>query len=132
MSGEREFFTVGPRSGKASVASMSGAAAAFQYGLWNAIQQIAEVKGTSDLSWLDQLHKASVAEVKSTIVEGIPIEVEAESLQFGVDVLDTVFKAYRARLINAGNESGFCWGLDKHRGPGSHCPVVHHGHCVLH
>lgn len=104
MSDDKEYFTAAPRSGKGSVASMGGAAAAFQYGLWNAVRQIAEVKGTADLSWLDELHQASVAEVKSTIGEGIAIEVEAESLQFGVDVLDAAFKAYRARLIKTGDE----------------------------
>lgn len=104
MDEEREYFTASPRSGKASIASMSGAAAAFQYSTWNAIQKLAAVNGTEDLAWLDELHQASVAEVKSTIGEGVPIEMEAESLQFGVDVLDAAFKAYRSRLIKAGDK----------------------------
>jgi CheY-specific phosphatase CheX len=104
MSDDKEVFTAGTRSGKASIATMGGAAAAFQYVSWNAIQMIAEIKGTADLTWLDELHQASLAEVKSTVTEGVAIEVEAEGLQFGVDVLDAAFKAYRARLIKAGDK----------------------------
>lgn len=104
MSDDKEYFTAQPRSGQGSIASMSGAAAAFQYGLWNAIQQIAELKGADDLSWLDELHQASIREVKGTITEGVAIEVEAESLQFGVDVLNAAFQAYRARLVKTRHE----------------------------
>jgi hypothetical protein len=99
-----ETFSAQPMSGKMSIASMTGAAAAFQYGLWLAIEQIAEVKGTDDLTWLDELHQSAVREVKGTVTEGVPIEAEAEGLQFGVDVLNAAFQAYRARLIKARNE----------------------------
>jgi hypothetical protein len=104
MSADKKLFTASPRSGKASIASMAGASMAFQYATWNAIQQLAEVKGTVDLEWLDELHQVSVAEVKSSIGEGLPIEDEAEALQFGVDVLKAAFEAYRARLVKAGDK----------------------------
>jgi hypothetical protein len=93
--------TVTPRSGKASMENLVGAAAALHTALRIALDDLAEGHGKAGGVWLDELEDTAIRQVKATVGEGIPIEAEADALQFGVDTLKAAFNAFRDHLIAA-------------------------------
>lgn len=62
------------------------------------IEKLAEEKGTSDLSWLDDLREQSIVAAKGTIAEDISIETEADALGFAVELIDAKFQTLRLGL----------------------------------
>jgi hypothetical protein len=80
-------------------AYLSAAVIALQRALEDAVKALAEVKGTTDLSWLDELHQEAVTAAKGIVTEQIPIECESGALRFGFEVVDTYFKRLRIRLL---------------------------------
>jgi hypothetical protein len=72
---------------------------AYHEALTAAIEALAEVKGTDDLTWFDELHQNSIAAAKGTTTEEISIEVDASAVRLGFQTLDADFKSIRIGLI---------------------------------
>lgn len=67
--------------------------------LRSAMQALAELKGTDDLAWFDQLHQEAVRAAKGTVTEHIAIETEADAIRFGFETIDASFKSIRVGLV---------------------------------
>lgn len=66
----------------------------------DAIEALAEIKGTEDTSWIDELHEKAVVSAKGTVTEDISVTVEAPAMKFGIDMINTKFDGYRRRFSN--------------------------------
>lgn len=53
-----------------------------------------------DYGWFDELEAHLIREAKGTIIEGLPVEVEAESLKAGIELLQTTINVVRKSLID--------------------------------
>ncbi|MBK3745916.1 hypothetical protein G3A39_42980 [Paraburkholderia aspalathi] len=60
---------------------------------------MAAVKGTSDLSWFDELKQQSVQAAKGTVAEDISIETDAGAIRFAFETIDASFERLRRGLI---------------------------------
>ncbi|WP_092148122.1 hypothetical protein [Bradyrhizobium sp. NFR13] len=63
------------------------------------LTRLAEHHGNANGPWLDELEQEILREAKSTVAEGVQIEVEAEGMKIGVDLLDALIKRARFRLV---------------------------------
>lgn len=97
MSEDHEYSAT-PRSGRLTIHHLGASANAFQGALWLAVQELAKTRGTDPLDWLQTLRQKAVRQAKGAITERMPIELEADALQFGVDSLEAAFNAYRDRI----------------------------------
>ena len=51
------------------------------------------------LAWLDDLQQVLIRQAENTVTEGVAIQAEAGSLQFGVDVLQAILDGARADIV---------------------------------
>jgi hypothetical protein len=72
---------------------------AYHEALHACIAALAEVKGTDDLAWFDDLHHQAVRSAKGTITEQIPVEVDSGAVRFGFQIVDAEFKQLRVGLV---------------------------------
>ena len=63
--------------------------------LQTALEALVKRAPEGDSAWFDELEADLIREAKSTIVEGLPIEIEAASLKAGIQVLQTTINAAR-------------------------------------
>lgn len=78
---------------------LGAALAAYEVALHAAVSRLADINGTDDLAWFDELHHQAVFASKGTITEEIPIEVEAGAIRFGTQLLDAKFKSLRIEMV---------------------------------
>ncbi len=78
---------------------LGAAIIAYHEALRAAIAALAAEKGTDDLSWFDQLRKDAVRAAKGTVVEQHSIELDADVVRFGFELLDGEFEAIRVGLV---------------------------------
>jgi hypothetical protein len=98
-------FTGQPRSGELTVTSAAAAANIMAGALVLAIEKLAEEHDGHPDEWLDELEEVLLRNAKATVAEGIPIEVESEAIQYGVDMLQAALNLARHRLVRK-HESG--------------------------
>jgi hypothetical protein len=82
-----------------AAAYLGAALIACQEALESAFKELAQVKGTDDMEWFDDLRAQAVSSSKGTVTEQIPVEVEARALRFGFQTLDLTFDRIRGELI---------------------------------
>jgi hypothetical protein len=82
-----------------AAAYLSAALIASQGALEIAFKKLAQLKGTDDLAWFEDLRAQAVTSSKGTVTEQIPVEVEAGALRFGFETLDLTFERIRGGLI---------------------------------
>lgn len=83
---------------KNGTAVLSTALAAVSNALDETIEVLAETKGVDDLTWLDELHQRALVAVRGTVTEYISVDVEAQAIKFGIDLVNAKFEGYRVRF----------------------------------
>ncbi|MGV0909231.1 hypothetical protein [Martelella sp. FOR1707] len=84
------------------VRSLGALASAYGSALRLAVDQLAELQGTDDLSWLDDLRSQAIFHAKGLDTEDIPVESEARIMRFSIENLEAFFDAARAGIIEKG------------------------------
>jgi hypothetical protein len=84
---EKIEYLVTPRGGKPTVLTGYAAANALEMALRTVLLELAKFHGNAPGPWLDDLEKVVIGDAKGSVAEGVPIEAEADALQFSVDVL---------------------------------------------
>ena len=79
-------------------AFLGATALALQDALGTTLLALAQVKGTDDLSWFDELHQQTVSATKRMVVEEVLVEIDAGARRFACEVLDAKFKSLRLSL----------------------------------
>ncbi|MER8377565.1 hypothetical protein [Mesorhizobium sp. M0488] len=69
-----------------------------------AIKELSKLHKGNSPQWFEELEEVVTAEAKATVTYGIPLDVEVESLKFGIDVLRAILDASRAELGFAAKE----------------------------
>lgn len=77
---------------------LGAALIAVQSALWVAIDNLSKIQEGKGQKWFDDLEEATLDEAKGIITTGLSIDIEAESLKFGIDVLQAIFHAKRTQL----------------------------------
>ena len=72
---------------------------AYHGALAAAVKALAEVHGTDDLGWFDELHQNAIRTAKGTTTEQVAIEVDASAVRLGFQTLDADFKSIRVGLV---------------------------------
>lgn len=92
-----------PRHGELSLEDVTAAHAAIEGGLWLSLSVIAELVGTEDLTWFEDIAEEAIRNAKSTEGFGMSMQIEARAVQYGVDVLTDLFNGYRSKLVAMGS-----------------------------
>lgn len=106
MSDETTPFTGGPRSGHYTIAHASAASLICAQALAKTLIELGPANGDNPAEWLDSLEKSLLRDAKGTRIEGIPIEQEADALQYGVDMLEGALKYARRKLTKDNPSQG--------------------------
>lgn len=77
---------------------LGAALLSFSQALGTALESLAEVHGTDDLTWFDNLRDKVVQEVKGNVTENVDVQLEAQVLRFSIEAVDAKFKSMRASL----------------------------------
>jgi hypothetical protein len=72
---------------------------AYYEALTAALKALADVNGTDDLRWFDELHQDAIRAAKGTVADQVPIEAEASAVRLGFETLDAHFKGFRVKLV---------------------------------
>ncbi len=80
-------------------AYLGAAALALQEALEAVVVRLAEVKGTTNLSWFDELHQEALRSANGLIIEEVSVEVDEGALRFASEVLDAKFKSLRVSFV---------------------------------
>ena len=80
---------------------LGAAVIAFGSALRESMKALAAVKGSADLSWLDELQYDAVRSALETITEQIPVEAEAGAVLFGLKTIDAEFESIRVSLVKS-------------------------------
>lgn len=80
-------------------AYLGAAIIAFHNALRSTLHALAEVKGTDDMGWFDELHREAVRSAKGTVTEEVAIETEAPAMRFGFESIEAAFQHIRLGLI---------------------------------
>lgn len=101
---EKKTTEIRPRSGELTVHNMMGVAGIMQNSFRKTLEALAAQHGNQPGTWLDELEEGLIRDAKGAVTEGIPIEADAEAIQFGVDVLQATLDAVRRNLTRQGQE----------------------------
>ncbi|MHC2295873.1 hypothetical protein [Rhizobium mongolense] len=77
---------------------LAAALIAVQSALWLAIENLSKIQEGKGQKWFDDLEEVALDEARGIVTIGISIDIEAESLKFGIDVLKAILYAKRIQL----------------------------------
>ena len=86
-----------------SSANFALASIALANALSMALRELSEALPDHDDAWLEDLRLTAIRDAKNAAVEGLPLEKEVEAIQFGVDVVGSVFDSARAERLHRRN-----------------------------
>lgn len=89
---------VAPLSGEFTVLNLGAVVAMLEPALQTVIEKLAAAQADESSAWFDELEKELLLGAKNTVSEGISIEVEAEGLKLGVDMLQATLDRCRENL----------------------------------
>ncbi|ACE93919.1 hypothetical protein PYR71_29895 [Rhizobium sp. MC63] len=69
-----------------------------------AIAELSKLHKGNSPQWFEDLEEVVIANAKGTVTEGISLDVEVESLKFGIDVLRAILDVSRVELGFAAKE----------------------------
>jgi len=78
---------------------LGAAIIAYHEALRASVEALAELNGTNDLTWFDELRQNTIRAAKGTVTDQIPVEVEADALRFSIQVLENEFDSIRVGLL---------------------------------
>ncbi|MQB20548.1 hypothetical protein DXT90_07865 [Agrobacterium tumefaciens] len=77
---------------------LGAAIIAYSQALEIALKELAELRGTDDLGWYQDLRDTMIKTAKGTTGEQISIEVDAGAVRFGFQALEASLDTIRVRL----------------------------------
>jgi len=85
--------------GAMNSANFALASVALANALAVALRELSEAMPQSDDEWLEDIRSVAIRDAKNAAVEGLPLEEEVEAIQFGVDVVGSVFDSALAERL---------------------------------
>ena len=77
---------------------------AFQGALERVLQNLAHFHGGKPGPWLDEIEAQTLNSIKTLVVEGLDITIEANALNAGLETVSLFFAQFRAELASKAND----------------------------